>query len=281
MRMATGENNDAPNDDVPYGDTAKDSAGDVSAGHVARMQARLHRLERLIDPELRVLHDIEDHVLVPAWRRVTQAEPRWPVSVVIGLAIAGQAALPDRVATQPRWLLPAVAGALLAVIVVASLRRIDHASKRLHTATIALIAVVSFANAWSAVRLIAGLLNGTEGQDAGPLLITGGGIWLTNVVVFSLWYWERDRGGPIARANGTDPYPDFAFTQMQSPELAPPHWEPRYVDYLYLSLTNATAFSPTDVLPLSQEAKLTMAGQSLISLATVALVIARAVNILK
>ena len=74
---------------------------------------------------------------------------------------------------------------------------------------------------------------------------------------------------------------DFAFTQMQNPELAPPHWEPRYVDYLYLSLTNATAFSPTDVLPLSQEAKLTMAAQSLISLATVALVIARAVNILQ
>ena len=274
--MANSEDNNAPNDHMP-----SDLTGEAGASHVARMQARLHRLERLIDPELRVLHEVEDHLLVPAWRRVTQAEPRWPVSVVIGAAIAGQAALPDHVATQPRWLLPAVAGVLLAVIVVASLRRVDHASKRLHTATIALIAVMSLANAWSAVRLIAGLLDGTEGQDAGPLLITGGGIWLTNVVVFSLWYWERDRGGPIARAKGTEPYPDFVFTQMQNPELAPPHWEPRYVDYLYLSLTNATAFSPTDVLPLSQEAKITMAGQSLISLATVALVIARAVNILK
>ena len=280
--MATGEDNDPANDDAASGDTPPiDPPADAGAGHVARMQARLHRLERLIDPELRVLHDIEDHALVPAWRRVTQAEPRWPVSVVIAAAIAGQAALPDRVATQPRWLLPLVAGLLLAVIVTASLRRVDHASKPLHTATIAVIAVISFANAWSAVRLIAGLLNGTEGQAAGPLLITGGGIWLTNVVVFSLWYWERDRGGPIARVNGTDPYPDFVFTQMQNPELAPPHWEPRYVDYLYLSLTNATAFSPTDVLPLSQEAKLTMAAQSLISLATVALVIARAVNILQ
>ena len=279
--MATGEDSDEANDDARSGHTSISPPGEVGAGHVARMQARLHRLERLIDPELRALHDVEDHILVPAWRRVTQAEPRWPVSVVIGAAIAGQAALPDRVATQPRWLLPAVAGVLLAVIVTASMRRIDHASKPLHTATIALIAVISFANAWSAVRLIAGLLNGTEGQDAGPLLITGGAIWLTNVVVFSLWYWERDRGGPTARANGTDPYPDFVFTQMQNPELAPPHWEPRYVDYLYLSLTNATAFSPTDVLPLSQEAKLTMGAQSLISLGTVALVIARAVNILK
>jgi uncharacterized membrane protein len=279
--MATGEDNDAANDDAASGDTPIDPPGDAGADHVARMQARLHRLERLIDPEMRVLRDVEDHVLVPAWRRVTQAEPRWPVSVVIAAAIAGQAALPDRVATQPRWLLPLIAGVLLAVILIASLRRVDHASKPLHTATIAVIVVLSLANAWSAVRLIAGLLNGTEGQAAGPLLITGGGIWLTNVVVFSLWYWQRDRGGPIARVNGTDPYPDFVFTQMQNPELAPPHWEPRYVDYLYLSLTNATAFSPTDVLPLSQEAKLTMAAQSLISLATVALVIARAVNILQ
>jgi uncharacterized membrane protein len=245
------------------------------------MQARLQRLERLVDPELRVLRDAQDNVLVPAWRRVTQAEPRWPVSLVVVMAIAGQAALPDPVAAQHRWLLPSVAGVLLVGIVAANPRRVDRDSKPLHLATIALIAVISVANAWSAVRLIRCLVNGTYGKDAGPLLLTGGAIWLTNVVVFSLWYWQRDRGGPVARANGTHPYPDFVFAQMQNPELAPEQWAPRYVDYLYLSFTNATAFSPTDVLPLSAWAKLLMMAQSLISLATVALVIARAVNILK
>ena len=130
-------------------------------------------------------------------------------------------------------------------------------------------------------RLIVGLVRGTEGQTAGPLLLTGGAIWLTNVIVFALWYWELDRGGPAARAVAPRPHPDFLFAQMQSPELAPDDWEPQFADYLYLSFTNATAFSPTDVLPLSRWAKLTMMLHSLISLATVALVIARAVNILK
>jgi hypothetical protein len=98
--------------------------------------------------------------------------------------------------------------------------------------------------------------------------------------VFSLWYWELDRDGPVARAHATRAHPDFLFAQMQS-ELAPPEWEPGFADYLYLSFTNATAFSPTNVLPLSGWAKLTMMLQSAVSLATVALVIARAVNILK
>jgi uncharacterized membrane protein len=111
--------------------------------------------------------------------------------------------------------------------------------------------------------------------------MTGAAIWLTNVIVFALWYWEFDRGGPVARALARKPLPDFQFVQMQSPELAHPDWEPAFMDYLYLSFTNATAFSPTDVLPLSRWAKATMLLQSAISLVTVALVIARAVNVLK
>ena len=116
---------------------------------------------------------------------------------------------------------------------------------------------------------------------AGPLLVTGGAIWLTNIIVFGLWYWEFDRGGPVARAHGTRPYPDFQFVQMTSPELAPPDWEPAFADYLYLAFTNASAFSPTDVMPLSRWAKLAMTLQSVISIVTVALIVARAVNILK
>jgi len=112
------------------------------------------------------------------------------------------------------------------------------------------------------------------------LLLTGGAIWLTNVIAFGVWYWELDRGGPAARAHATRQHPDFLFAQMQTPELAPDDWEPAFVDYLYVSFTNAAAFSPTDVLPLSRWAKLTMLVQSAVSLSTVALVVARAVNTL-
>ena len=101
------------------------------------------------------------------------------------------------------------------------------------------------------------------------------------MIVFSLWYWDLDRGGPVARAHAMRAHPDFLFPQMASPELAPPDWEPLFVDYFYTSFTNATAFSPTDVMPLSRWAKLAMMLQSAVSLATLALVIARAVNILK
>ena len=101
------------------------------------------------------------------------------------------------------------------------------------------------------------------------------------MIVFALCYWEADRGGAAARARGESDYPDFLFPQMQAPELTPQGWEPNFIDYLYTSFTNATAFSPTDVMPLSRWAKLMMLVQSLVSLVTVALVIARAVNILK
>jgi uncharacterized membrane protein len=102
------------------------------------------------------------------------------------------------------------------------------------------------------------------------------------VVVFALWYWEFDRGGPVARAlNIGNKYPDFQFPQMVSPPtMVPPEWEPAFLDYLYLAFTNASAFSPTDVMPMSRWAKTAMTVQSLISIVTVALVVARAVNVL-
>jgi hypothetical protein len=117
-----------------------------------------------------------------------------------------------------------------------------------------------------------GLIDGTEGQQAGPLLATGAAIWMTNVIVFGLWYWDLDRGGPAARACGERQHTDFLYPQMVNPELATPAWEPQFIDYLYVSFTNATAFSPTDVMPLTRWAKLLMLVQSAISLATVVLV---------
>ena len=128
--------------------------------------------------------------------------------------------------------------------------------------------------------LIADLIRGAEvTESASTLLASGALIWLGNIVAFSLIYWQFDSGGPLARFRGDRPYPDLAFTQQMSPEFASPDWRPQYADYFVLGLTTSTAFSPTDVMPVSVWAKLTMALQSVISLAVVGLVIARAVNV--
>jgi len=123
----------------------------------------------------------------------------------------------------------------------------------------------------------------STGRDVGSaadLLASGGAVWLVNVLTFALWYWEFDRGGPIERATGTHPTPDFLFPQMSTPDMAPKDWEPEFLDYLYLAFTNSTAFSPTDTLPMSRWAKAVMLLQSLLSLVIAALVVARAVNAL-
>ena len=219
---------------------------------------------------------------VPAWRRPTEGEARWQVSVAVAAAVALQFPLPGRlVLLHPDWLLPALEGLLLLALVTANPRRINRESRALRLLGLTFAALLSLANAFSVVQLIIGLVNGTMGNTAGPLLVTGGSIWLTNVIVWGLWYWEFDRGGPVARANADRMYPDFQFAQMATPQLAPPDWEPAFADYLYLSFTNAAAFSPTDVLPLSRWSKMAMTAQATVSILTVALVVARAVNILR
>ena len=142
-----------------------------------------------------------------------------------------------------------------------------------------LIAFVSVANVYSLAALTHFLLhhNVSRGRE---LVGSGVLIWLTNFLIFSLWYWELDRGGPGKRAAGNDGPPDFLFPQMSDDTIEPRDWRPRFLDYLYVSLTNATAFSPTDTMPLSQMAKSVMGIQSLVSLITIGLIISRAVNIL-
>jgi uncharacterized membrane protein len=241
---------------------------------------KLKWYERVLDPS-RVAIQAAEEAVVPAWRRVTRGEPRLPVSIAILVAIALQAALPLRVGEHPRWLIPTLAVLLLIGIVAANPSRLNRRSPPLRAATLVLTGLLSAANIASAARLIIDLLQGQGQHNPTDLLLTGGAIWLTNVIVFGLWYWEFDRGGPVARALAPRPYPDFLFPQMTSPELAPDHWIPQFVDYLYMSFTNATAFSPTDVMPMSRWAKLTMLVQSGLSLMLVVLVIARAVNVLK
>ncbi len=224
---------------------------------------------------------IPTSVIVPAWRRLTDGESTWPVRIAVVAATALQVALPNRYEIPPTWLLPTI-GALLGVgLSVAHPRRIRKHSPQLRVVSIMLIAVITLANAGSAARLITALLQGRAHEGATTLLLTGGAIWLTNVIVFGMWYWNLDRGGPAARAQALKSYPDFLFPQMTAPELSPPDWRPQFFDYIYLSFTNAAAFSPTDTLPLARWAKMTMMLQSVVSLGTVVLVIARAVNILQ
>jgi uncharacterized membrane protein len=218
---------------------------------------------------------------LPAWLRQTEGESRWQVGLALLAAIGVQLFLPTDLTFGASWLLPAVELVLFLVLTVANPTRINRESRILRGVGLTLVAVVSWATAWSAVVLINRLLNGGWTATPSVLLFTGGAIWLTNVIVFALWYWEIDRGGPAARANARKHHPDFLFAQMTSPELAQHDWEPYFIDYLYLSFTNATAFSPTDTLPLSRWAKLAMMFQSAVSLATLALVVARAVNILR
>jgi uncharacterized membrane protein len=240
----------------------------------------LTRLERLLGPGKSAAQAVGSGVR-PAWRRVTRGESRVAVTVAVLAAIGMIAALPERIAPHPRWVLPGLALLLLVGLTVANPMRIDRQSRALRSASLFLIAIISIANAATAARLVVDLVRGSGIRTPSELLLTGAAIWLTNVIVFGLWYWEFDRGGPVARAHAVMQYPDFLFPQMSSRELTPPEWEPEFVDYLYMSFTNATAFSPTDVMPMSRWAKLTMLAQSAVSLMTVALVIARAVNILK
>jgi uncharacterized membrane protein len=214
----------------------------------------------------------------PAWRRPTAGEPRWPVALAILVAAGLQATLPDTVVLGSRWLMPVVELVVLAVLVVANPGRFERERPWRRTTSLALAAIVNVANLAAVVRLVDHLLAGGA-DDAAVLLSTGAAIWATNVIGFTLWYWQFDRGGPSARAHADRQVPDFLFPQMQTPDLDP-DWEPTFVDYLYVSFTNSTAFSPTDTMPLSRWAKLTMLVQSAVSLATVALVVARAVNVL-
>ena len=188
-------------------------------------------------------------------------------------------ALPDKLTLGPNWLVPVCEGVLLAVLVITTPHPRVRRSQLRRNMAMGLTAIVSGVNIASLFLLVHYLLKG--GKAGGhPLILAGIVLWVTNVLLFALWFWELDRGGPIARQVEPDVPPDFMFVQMGNPELAPPGWRPTFVDYLYTSFTNATAFSPTDTMPLTAMAKALMTIQSTAALVTVALVLARAVNIL-
>jgi hypothetical protein len=145
---------------------------------------------------------------------------------------------------------------------------------------LALLGLISLANALLLLAVIASLIRGDEKSGA-QLLLKALTVWGTNVITFGLWFWEFDRGGPVRRLQPEPPLPDFQFPQMENPQLAEPGWRTELVDYLYVSFTNSIAFSPTDAMPLTRRAKLMMLAESSLSSVTVLLVAARAVNIFK
>jgi hypothetical protein len=205
--------------------------------------------------------------------------PVWGPQLVVLGAILLDLALPQRVTIGPIWLLPSLEGLLLLGLMISTPNpHLRHSPLRRRIA-LGLIGLVSLTNIVSLVLLCHELLHG-QVKDGRPLIIAGIVLWVTNVLLFGLWYWELDRGGPVARALDQEDLPDFLFPQMANPDYAPPNWRPGLVDYLYTSFTNATAFSPTDTMPLSPTAKWLMSAQALTALVTLGLVIARAVNIL-
>jgi len=188
--------------------------------------------------------------------------------------------LPDDLRLGPNWLLPAIEGVLLVALVLGDPGAINRRATGLRVLSIGLVAVLVFSSLWSTALLIDELVNGGSSTDsARDLLAAGGSVWVSNIIAFALLYWELDGGGAAARAHGVGDRLDLAFPQQLNPVIGRPGWRPRFVDYLYLGYTNATALSPTDVMPLVPWAKLAMAVQSLISLVILALVVARAVNV--
>ena len=205
-------------------------------------------------------------------------DPVWHVEIVMLVAIALQLTLPDRFVFGVRWLLPALE-LLLALLLTATTPRekiFRSFARRINV--FLLIGVTALSNVYALQQVASHLLQSGRISDGRGLILTAINIYLTNLIIFALLYWEMDAGGPGHRRSASDEERDFLFPQTQLPALK--HWHPTFIDYLYVSSTNATAFSPTDTLPLSRRAKMLMLVQSIISLVVVALVAARAVNIL-
>lgn len=214
------------------------------------------------------------------WHLPHDGEHLFPVSLISLIVIILQYLLPNDLSLSWQHFICIFESLILLSLFIFSPKRLHKHHSLTRKLSIGLTTVMTFSNTASASKLIHHLIT-SQITTSSELLASGGSIWLTNIVIFSLWYWDLDRGGPGARAEARESHPDFIFPQMSDPDYAPRNWHPNFFDYLYVSFTNASAFSPTDVLPLTRWAKMLMLIQSTTSLLTVGLVIARAVNILK
>jgi uncharacterized membrane protein len=209
----------------------------------------------------------------------THPEPRWPASVALTVCAGLYLLLPNRLVVGPKWILPVL---IILPLIPLSAERHRHPNESRHVRrlTLTLISLVTLANVVSMGLLVHHLLH-TQVIQGRSLIYSAVAVWMTNVIVFGLWFWEIDRGGPSRRAAGTTAFPDLQFPQMENPTLAPPEWRPAFTDYLYTSFANGTSFAPADAMPLTWRLKTLFLGESIVSLVTIAVVAARAVNILR
>lgn len=218
---------------------------------------------------------------VPSWQIPTDPESRWPAFGAAVVVIAGQAWVARSLSLSPVWLFPVISAVLLVASVAVYLPPRTEPSPLMRALAVSLVSILIIANAVSLVRLVREIFVGKSSLDPVGLLLVGIVLWVVNITVFAFVYWELDGDGPEARADGYRDFPDLVFPQQQSDQqgLAPANWKPTFPDYVYVSLTAATAFSPTDTMPYSKRVKLVMGVESTMSLAIIAMIVARAINI--
>ncbi len=215
-----------------------------------------------------------------AWGVKATSEPTWPATLAIVVTIAIHLLLPNQFNYFPRWLMPTLLALVIVPLTLVSPRRDINESRWRQWIAVAVMALLSTMNFANLAMLVIVIVSNPKAINGEELILGSIGIWLTNVIVFALWYWEIDRGGPDDRLRSQHAQPDLLFPQMATPAVAPDGWCPGFIDYLYVALTNATAFSPTDTMPLTPIMKTLFGLQALVSLLTVTFVAARAVNIL-
>jgi hypothetical protein len=223
---------------------------------------------------------------------LSDGESRWPAAFATIVAIGLYAALPDDLLIGPRYVIPLLELIILGVVIVENPIRMTKRTRRGRIATLVLTFLIMASNLMSLVLLLHHLI-GSGSSQGGALLLAALQVWLTNVIVFGLAFWELDRGGPVVRWHvdrQSLPAADFRFPQDEDHDAivevakgsaAKSGWLPRYVDYAYVSLSNSSAFSPTDTMPLLARTKLLMAAESTMALITSVVVIAKGVGSLR
>jgi uncharacterized membrane protein len=226
-------------------------------------------------------------------RHQRRGEPRLPASIVTVVAALLYLLLPQELLVGSRYIVPAVEILLLIPLIAINPKRVTRETKLSRLLSLVLVAIIAVTNLTALGLLIHDLVDGSASASDGKALLLGAlQVWLTNVIAFGLAFWELDRGGPVRRtqsARAELPMADFRFSQDENHDTVEEvadgssikaDWVPTLVDYLYVSVTNSTAFSPTDTMPLSTRAKALMAVESVAALLTSLLVIARAVSAL-
>ena len=210
------------------------------------------------------------------------AEKRWLLAAALVLAMIVLLLLPARFSVGPNWIVPVIEVLLLAAIFITERHPGDRRPAVVRGLSYALVLILVADAVFVTVRLVTDLVEGgPETNSAADLLSVGSGVWIYTIIAFTFLYWLLDGGGPEARIWHPPEFPHLAFPEHLNPVVAPPGWRPEFADYLYLGFTNATALSPTDVMPLARWSKLAMTIQAIGSLAVLGLVVARAVNIFK